>query len=158
MYSFKTMLKRWILISFKKLKIFSGEISWNYMRSDLVVICCHYYIFMCCCYLMPTHFLMYAMTKFGAENSDFGWFLKIFYNTEKYGYTTHKQINPVYETDMKSISLSNGMVHFYFGVVYIHLLDNSCRYPMLRTLQLHKTGFLSQKFATWYRVVRIKTE
>ena len=34
---------------------------------------------------MPAYILTYAMTKFGAENSDFGWFCKIFYNTEKYG-------------------------------------------------------------------------
>ena len=50
------------------------------------------------------------------------------------------------------------MVNFYFGVVYIYQFDNSRRYPLLRTLQLPKTGCLSQKFATRSGVFRLKTE
>ena len=53
------------------------------------------------------------------------------------------------------------MVWFIFTLVlyiYINQFDNSRRYPLLRTLQLPKTGCLSQKFATRSGVVRLKTE
>ena len=80
---------------------------------------------------------MYATRKFEAGNSNIDWkHLRLLWlcNTEKYGQTKHKSINPVHETDRKSVSLSYGMVNFYFGIVYIHQLDNSWLYPLLRTL------------------------
>ena len=39
-------------------------------------------------------------------------------NTERCGQTARKRINPVQETDRKSIYLSCGMVSFYFGTTF----------------------------------------
>ncbi len=83
---------------------------------------------MCYSYLMPACFLTYATTKFEAEISDIDRKLSRLSrlcNTERYGQTARKSINPVHETDRKLISLSYGMVYFYFGVVYIYQFDNS---------------------------------
>ena len=90
--------------------------------------------------------MAYATTKFEVEISyidpKLPRLLRLC-NTESDGQTARKSISPVHEADRKSISLSYGMVRFYFGVVYIHQLDNSWRYPLLRTLQLPKIGCLS---------------
>ena len=43
-------------------------------------------------------------------------------NTERCGQTHTNESIPVHKTDIKIISLSYGMVHFHFSVVYIHQL------------------------------------